>query len=199
MQVGDPKKALVLAIVAIVIIGVAAFQLFPKGTHLATMLRQNAEGQTPVLAPPPDQPQSLPDMVTSSPFAKLPNPKLRIPKLPPPVMAGTIVGDPGASGTNPLNPNGLPLVADPAKNAGDNQQQDGEVRKTATLRAILRVHERIAVFELTGFKEIDSLTLRGGSWLNKEFRVIEMGDHELTLLDSKGKKITLAVGKTLNL
>ena len=199
MQIGDPKKAIVLAIVAIIVLGIAAFQLFPKAQHFATVMRERSEGQAPTTTQPQDQ-RRLPDVVTSSPFIKLKPPQIQSAQTPAPLSGslppGTVIEP---DGTTPLSPNGpfpegLPGVG-PVENTGSGQQLG---KKTATLRAILRVQGRTAVFELRGFKNQQNELLNVGSWL-QGYRVIEMRDHEIALMDNKGKRINLKVGTTLNL
>jgi len=200
MQIGDPKKAIVLAIVAVIVLGIAAFQLFPKAQHFATVMRERSEGQAPTTVQPQDQ-RRLPDVVTSSPFIKLKPPQIQPAQKPPPLSgslpaAGTVVEPDGNTPLTPNGPfpNGLPGI-NPVENTGSDQQLG---KKTATLRAILRVQGRTAVFEFRGFKNQQNELLNVGSWL-QGYRVIEMRDHEIALMDNKGKRINLKVGTTLNL
>ncbi|HEY3779774.1 MAG TPA: hypothetical protein VGL56_01730 [Fimbriimonadaceae bacterium] len=76
MKTGDPKKAAVLGAVALIIVGVAIFQIIPKPHSAPTAEVARAEGQV-VATTEKKTTAALPTTLTSQPFAK--------PKIPPPV------------------------------------------------------------------------------------------------------------------
>ncbi len=79
MKTGDPKKAAVLGAVALIIVGVAIFQVVPKPRKVPTAEVARAQGEV-VASTEKKTTEALPTTLTSQPFAK---PKIQAPSAPP--------------------------------------------------------------------------------------------------------------------
>lgn len=201
MKVGDPKKAVVLAVVALMILGVAVFQIVPKGKHLATTLRQASEGQAPPSATPPapltkDDLKPLPTTLTSLPFAK---PKTRAEQEKERELSKAKISLHGESpnpGTQPLVPTVTPEgsvhpmlgALPPGENTRDNQQIKVQA-KTLTLQGVILVDKRVALIDVAGIENAPT-RVQVGDRIGA-YRVVGLDDSEITLkFEAKeGKRI----------
>lgn len=159
MQVGDPKKAAVLGVVALVIVSAGVFQLIPKKPKpMAQALTPSDSSVAPAGSPQVTPPADVPKVLVSDPFS---HPALakkiekdraateqavaESEKPNPPRMAGNLPFNP-ASGT------GISFQPDPDKNTGDSQEHIVEPaekdKKTAKLTGIVTVGHSVALMTI---------------------------------------------------
>lgn len=213
MQVGDPKKAVVLAVVAIMVLGVAAFQLFPKAESLALK-------ETPAVSSSEIEPaeiKSLPRSLTANPFlrptpAKSPEGGATESSGPSPGWFGLHSNhseftsksrslepfDPGVGKlSNPTItlPNAT-VDPQPAKNAENSQQEVGSPQKLdVNLKAILRIDRRVAVLTIGNKDEVVERTV--GMKVGN-YTIVSLTDSSATLVrEWAGTKVkyTLKIGE----
>jgi len=173
MKTGDPKKALVLGAVALVIVGVAIFQIIPKPRQVPTAEVARAQGEV-VATTEKKTTEALPTTLTSQPFAK---PKISAPVAPvmppmpgaprgaahdrssgpmgnvPVLLPGTITTGLGVSGdgtADGTSSNGAmvgksPGGKDPGEIAGSNQQLKGAQPKALTFNGVMDINGRTAM------------------------------------------------------
>jgi len=210
MQIGDPKKALVLTAVAIVILAVAAFQLMPKGIKKATVqtISDVAHSINPPEPAAAKSSETLPSTIVSDPFARLPDTK---PKTPDDKKAptGESPANKGGHPTDMANTRGQvpfsPLrdtlgnvtvdPAHPGEITGNDQKLVHKSDKTSIdLNAILKVDHRIA---LVGVDGVDR-KFKVGDTIGKDIQIVELTDSKMTLMKGTMKK-TLTVGGNAHL
>jgi hypothetical protein len=214
MQVGDTKKAIVLAVVALLILSVAAFQLVGKGKKTpAAVATRAAAGNSPS-ATEAYSDHALPTVLTSQPFT-LHTPETKKPTDPnvnqaitpnapqsPPAKGASA----GSSNNNiplgvrsiDISPegNGLPPGPGlpPVENTGKDQPKKEE-SKSATLIAIIRVDHRIAILTVTG--NAAPIKCAMGTYI-EGYRVIELSDSQV-ILKKGDKRLPISVGGTVDL
>ena len=205
MQVGDPKKAGVLAIVAILILFVAAFQLVPKAKKSAAAMVASSEA--PPAPPDVKNNKKLPTMITADPFSRpraavgSTKPGEEPAQKSPEKSAKPDKGDKIPGGYRPFPgpiPGDLQAVGTdgkPVEIAGNDQQPKKEKRLSATLGAVLTVSRRIAVLSIS--TEEEPLRCEVGTMV-KGYEVIELTESQITLRKGKNK-LTITVGSTVYL
>jgi hypothetical protein len=210
MQVGDPKKALVLAIVAIAILCVAAFQLFPKAKSLATAQLRNSSSVAAATADV-HNPQPLPETLTADPFGRPKGPGTKPAGAPPdPGAPGEAVPHalgkersfapyrPGVEPIPPMEGTLPPRIGQdglPEKFTGLSRESKEEHKVAVTLNAILRIQRRFAVLTVDGNEQ--PLKCETGAVV-KGYKVIGLSDTQITL-QKDNNKIHLTVGSTAQL
>lgn len=223
MQIGDPKKALALAIVAIIILCVAVFRSIPSGAAIvkaatdAMGTKLNAQPPSPAAKPE----EALPSVLTATPFVKPIPPAKREdkPKKGPkqrdgggrvaPMPIGGHFADVSAQAeSNPEAPtsgaqelpaaagtgNGTPVG--PGEIAGITRKEDKKKEPTLTLVAVLQVHNRSAIVNLNG-DDSNALECHVGSTI-QGYRVLSMGNSGLMLQKGK-RRLKVSVGETTKL
>lgn len=197
MQIGDPKKALVLAIVAIVIVGAAVFRAIPQHP------KQMTEVPRPPAPPAATSPaagnfsEDLPTTLTSEPFIKPPQRQANGMLDQPPETKeehGTAVRVPPMqiAGELPNLPSAAPLHGTPSENTSPNRNLKQDTPVTATFDGVVQVTRRIAI--ITVSNKDQALQCGVGSLL-EGYKVTNITESSVAL--QKGQNIiVLTVGKS---
>ena len=190
MNVGDPKKAAVLGAVAIVIVGVAIFQIVPKNPQMKAVETVRAEGQA-AAATEKKTNESLPTVLTSEPFAK---PKVAAKKdqgaqapadgdkSATPNSSGTAPVVPAITGSIPgvgVTPEGNETKANPGENTGSSQQIKSEHPGTLTFNGVMDIGGRKAILTINGRTQ-ETIECKVGQMV-AGYKVLEITSNSITL------------------
>lgn len=194
MTIGDPKKAAVLAIVAVVVSGVAVFRVLPKAEHAMSQLLAPDQKPT-VVAEQLDYPQGL----STDPFGHplLAKGGSEAPKPPPsdtPNSGGRIGFQPMPLGGDLPKieppPGGQPKPQ-PEENTGEDRQL--RVESEIRLAAIMSVDQPMAL--LQGSNDATGSFGIGATAFGFA-KVVSIGESKV-VLKIKGRRVELAVGESV--
>lgn len=179
MTIGDPRKALVLAVVALIVCGVAVFRLLPKPEVAVQTLLVPQQAQAPATSV-----SAYPQSVSHDPFS---HPLIRGSSSPPP--------KPAASNTGPLKieiDGELPDVGsdpqadqsrEPEENAGENRKPEEEAPvRVVRLDAVMTVNEPVVVLRLNSGSPVSA---KLGELVLGGVRVVEIGPRSVRLKSGK--------------
>jgi hypothetical protein len=225
MKIGDPKKAAVLGAVALIIVGVAIFQIIPKPGNAPAAEVARAQGEVAATTEKKTN-ESLPTTLTSQPFSK---PKIAPPEAPPlPPMPGQQRMAMHDRSTGPLGnvpvtlpgtvTTGLGVSADgtagvgtsadvaaggkspggknPGEIAGNNQQLKGAQPKALTFNGVMDINGRTAMITVND-KPDDTRECKIGS-IVAGYTIIDITPDTLILHRDK-TTLRLTVGSSLSL
>lgn len=186
MKVGDPKKAAVLGVVALVAVGAAVFQLIPK--RQPPVPNQQAQAQQPQEARSEPGEQSLLTRPFSHPLLAQreggPNQGSGQPQAPP-------SSAPTSSSVNPPLLPPLTFVAQGEPEEGRQSEPEPEPVVTVRLQAVLSAEDRVALLEVDG--EVRRVAV--GQAIFEGVKVKTIRDDSITLQTPAGEQ-RLAVGAT---
>lgn len=192
MKVGDKKKAIVLSIVAVVVVGVAVVRIAPSGGDAgsaqpgASSSGQNASSEEPK--------NQEPDQLLTTPFSHPLLPKRESPaaedsqgQQPAPNGAGVSPG----TATGGFLPG--PLVFSPEGEGEASQESEQTPRAEVQLRlqAVVNVGRPVAIVE------VGDKTIRAGEGasLMEGWKVTKVTSNSITLLGKDGER-TIRVGES---
>ncbi|MFY9234531.1 MAG: hypothetical protein WAO58_08740 [Fimbriimonadaceae bacterium] len=198
MKTGDPKKAAMLGVVAVVVLGAAVFQILPKGQPATPRKAPPAAEQTPSgdvgalvvsaqerLQKDPFTHPKLQKGVGETEAAKEAAKQVTVP---PPPLSGDLGTLPEIGGNDPVRPPA------PGGNASTSQQSEGaklkDTGKQVMLEAIVSVQRSKAFIKVGGE---DALGYLEGQKLPGVGVVTRIGDASITIRTPRGSK-TLHVG-----
>lgn len=195
MTIGDPRKALVLAVVAIIVCGLAVFRVLPKPEVAVQSLLVPPQAHSPST-----KMTVYPQALSHDPFSH-------------PMIVGNAA--PPSSSPRPLTDSPpftfdidgeLPEVAGddevaggakPEENAGDDRKPDQEStpKHLVRLDAVMTVDEPVAVLRLDGGKP---QAMRVGDLAFGIARVVEIGPSRVRL-QAKKKMFEVGLGDSVSL
>lgn len=195
MNVGDPKKAIVLAGVAVGVVTMAVFRSIPSGTQ-AQAVAKPASSEKPAEQPVKEEPEKVDVVVDSFSHPNLATPKTPAPKTPVPTPktqirpAGVDVrGDFGAQVKGEV-------LGDPRESAGTDQQEKKERASVAIrLESIVRTDSAFAMLVVDGTK---SAPLTIGAPVAEGIRIIRIKESSVVVA-FLGKETELHVGQEVKL
>lgn len=188
MQTGDPKKAAVLMVIALVVVGVAVFRAIPRGDGPPPHASSNAQAST---GEAEENPTGLPEAVFTNPFYH--------PRLAP----ETPIREPGgeaASGGHTSLPTpyagskGLePMSVGPEDITGEGQQSKQEPQKrTVVVAAILKVDTLAALVSVDGGP---TRQFGAGSEVFENLKILKVEEDGVIFRTATGKTKVLVGGK----
>ncbi len=209
MNVGDPKKAIVLAIVAVIVVSVAVFRVMPSGeTRIpaSTLIARDktAEANAPKALDPPDQLKvdsfSHPNLAATQPDGnksgdqplaearRMSSAKHNSSLVAPFDPTSSAIGNEGAA---PL-PN-----TKPDENTGIGQQQKGDLRAGLPVRldAVVRSGEAMALLSVAHGA---ASPCHEGSLVNGHIKVLKIKESSI-VIEASGKRIEISVGEEVAL
>ena len=196
MKAGDPKKAVILAVIAIVVVSAAVFRSIPKGSVAPQALRA---ANTPAGKTTFRTPADLPEAVYTNPFY---HPSLSVKKVtkPPSPPAGTTshMAGPGSPILSPVPghlPDGVAPALPEVSNRGSQQSKQEPKKHSVAVQAVLKVHSYKAMISVDGKPP---LSLEKGDTIIDGIVLAEVQEGFVILKTAKGLK-KLSVGQQLEI
>lgn len=192
MTIGDPRKALVLAVIAVIVCGVAVFRMLPKPEVAVQTLLVPQQAQAPASDTP-----AYPQSVSHDPFS---HPLIRTTSSPQP--------KPVASNSAPLKveiDGELPEVpghgqlgegSKPEENAGEDRKPEQEAPvRVIRLDAVMTVNEPVVVLRLNSGSPVSA---KLGEFVFGDVKVVEIGPRTVRLKSGK-QVLEVSLGDSVTL
>ncbi len=196
MNVGDPKKAIVLSIVAVLIVSVAVFRSLPSGDpdaqQGAVALRQ------PDDKPAPKESVEEPPIPTIDAFSHPQLGMMANPKKDEPKPIKTVLRVPRYNPPRPISSTNrnIPILPNPEGITGNDQQPHvGETVLAVRLDAIVRSASAIAAFTVAGKS---TAPYGEGMTINGHIKVIRIKESSVVIEIMK-RRFELYVGQEVTL
>lgn len=197
MSVGDPRKAIVLAIIAVVFVTIAVFRSIPQSAdRLATANRDSVVKDEPkplgeaTSTTPAVDAFSHPNLAVKGPIRT----EARRPKPEPLAEPGTAPWDPSGGVVVGELP-GAQRQADPAEKTGIDQQQKEKGVVLVRLAAIVRGDTALALIQVA---DGAPSPVAEGVTVNGHWKVLRIGESSVTVL-AGGKERVIRVGEVVEL
>lgn len=221
MQLGDTKKAVVLAIVALIILGAGVFELLPKAKAAAAAptpgtVSDASAGTAPAASPGPSAGDlaALPKNLLSNPFAKIqakaeqesvsaglkPAKGGRPPRSqasPGPIKGELPPYDPAVGQLPPVAGGAeAPAAGNPGENAGNSQKKEEKNAAMLSLVGVVRVARWTAFFETSDKDAPEERAL--GSKIGG-YTITDISETKVALKKGKSTTILTVGGKPVKL
>lgn len=195
MNVGDPKKAIVLAAVAVGVVTMAVFRSIPSGPP-APAAAKPATSEKPAEEPIKEEPEKVDVVVDSFSHPNLATPKTPAPKTPAPTPK-TQIRPAGVDVRGVFGPKVKgEVLGDPRESAGNDQQEKEERAPVAIrLESIVRTDSAFAMFDVGGAK---SAPLAKGAPVAEGIRIIRINESSVVVA-YLGKETEIHIGQEVKL